>query len=60
MIDVKYLDTDGNTLAGETLEANNIGAGKTVTVKVPNNKDAVNIIYKVSLISGDNLYLMAH
>lgn len=59
VIDVKYLDANGNMLTGETLEANNIGAGKTVTVRVPNNKEAANITYKVSLISGDSLYLMA-
>lgn len=60
VVDVKYLDANGNTITGETLEAANIGAGKTATIKVPNNKNAVDISYKVSLISGDSLYLMAH
>lgn len=58
VVDVSYLDTNGNVIRGETLQAGNIGAGKSVSVKVPNEKNAANISYKVSLISGDSVYLM--
>lgn len=58
IVDVSYLDTDGKVIRGETLQAENIGAGKSVSVKVPNEKKAANISYKVSLISGDSVYLM--
>lgn len=58
IVDVSYLDSDGKVIRGETLQAENIGAGKSVSVKVPNEKKAANISYKVSLISGDSVYLM--
>lgn len=58
VVDVSYLDPNGNVIRGETLQAENIGAGKSVSVKVPNEKKAANISYKVSLISGDSVYLM--
>ncbi|HEY0298266.1 MAG TPA: hypothetical protein VGB84_03525 [Arachidicoccus sp.] len=58
VIDVSYLDANGNFLKGETLQAENIGVGKTASVKVPNDKTAASISYKVSLISGDSVYLM--
>lgn len=58
IVDVSYLDTNGNIIRGETLQAENIGAGKSISVKVPNDKKAANISYKVSLISGDSVYLM--
>lgn len=58
IVDVSYLDTDGKVIRGETLQAENIGAGKSVSIKVPNEKKAANISYKVSLISGDSVYLM--
>ncbi|ANI88743.1 hypothetical protein A9P82_05255 [Arachidicoccus ginsenosidimutans] len=58
IIDVSYTDADGKIIRGETLQAENIGTGKTASVKVPNEKKATNITYKVSLISGDSVYLM--
>lgn len=58
IIDVSYTDASGKIIRGETLQAENIAAGKTASVNVPNDKNAANISYKVSLISGDSIYLM--
>ena len=58
VVEVKYFDKDGKFIQGETLQTGKIGAGKSVTLKVPSSKNAEKISYKVSLISGDNVYLM--
>jgi hypothetical protein len=58
VINVSYLNDKGAFIKNETLEADNIGVGKTVSVKIPEYKNAAKITYKTSLISGDSLYLM--
>lgn len=58
VIEVKYYDATGTFIKGETLQTGKIAAGKSVSLKVPNSKDASRISYKASLISGDNVYLM--
>ncbi|SDZ84403.1 hypothetical protein SAMN05192529_102290 [Arachidicoccus rhizosphaerae] len=58
VVEIKYFDKDGKFVQGETLQTGKIGAGKSATLKVPSSKNAEKISYKVSLISGDNVYLM--
>lgn len=58
VIEVKYFDKDGKFIQGETLQTGKISAGKSATLKIPSSKAAEKISYKVSLISGDNVYLM--
>lgn len=58
VIEVRYFDKEGKFIQGETLQTGKIDAGKATTVKVPSSKNADRISYKVSLISGDNVYLM--
>lgn len=58
VVEIKYYDKDGKFVQGETLQTGKIKAGKSTTLKVPNSKNAERISYKVSLISGDNVYLM--
>ena len=58
VIEVKYYDKAGKFIQGETLQSGKISAGKSTSLKVPASKDAERITYKVSLISGDNVYLM--
>ena len=59
VINVSYFDGNGVFVKSETLEAENIGVGKTVSVKIPDSKNAAKVICKTSLISGDNIYLMS-
>jgi len=58
VVEIKYYDKDGKFIQGETLQTGKINAGKSATLKVPSSKSAERISYKVSLISGDNVYLM--
>ena len=58
VIEIKYFDKTGKFIQGETLQTGKISAGKSATLKVPSSKNAEKISYKVSLISGDNVYLM--
>lgn len=58
VVEIKYYDKEGKFIQGETLQTGKINAGKTTTLKVPSSRNAERISYKVSLISGDNVYLM--
>lgn len=58
VVEIKYFDKEGKFIQGETLQTGKIGAGKSATLKIPSSKNAEKISYKVSLISGDNVYLM--
>ena len=59
VVEIEYYDANGKYQKGETLQTPGIGPGKVAQIKVPDSENSARIAYRVSLISGDNVYLMA-
>ncbi len=61
VIDVQYYDVNGRYQKGETVYVKNILPRQDVTVKIPDNRNAASVHYKVSLISSEEktLYIIA-
>ena len=59
VVEVEYYDANGKYQKGETFQTPGIGPGKVAQIKVPDSENSARIAYRVSLISGDNVYLMA-
>ncbi len=60
VVDIQYYAANGRYLRGETMYVKNIGSGDNVNVRVPDNRTARSINYKVSLVSAEQktLYLV--
>ncbi|MDR0794322.1 MAG: DUF4339 domain-containing protein [Chitinophagaceae bacterium] len=59
VVEIGYYDANDNYQKGETLQTSKIEPGKLGQVFVPDSEISSRITYKVSLISGDDVYLMA-
>ena len=55
---VRYLDDKSNLIKSETIQVENIPAGRSVIVGIPDNKEASKISYGVSMVSGADVYIM--
>lgn len=58
VVRVRYLDEKSNVLKSETVQVDNIPAGRSVIVSIPDNKGASKISYGVTMISGQDVYIM--
>ncbi|MEX6686888.1 hypothetical protein QTN47_05250 [Danxiaibacter flavus] len=61
VVDLQYYDKKGFYKKGETLYIKNVPANRDITVKAPDDLNASNITYKVSLVSSEQkgLYVVA-
>lgn len=58
VVRVRYLDEKSNVIKNETLQVENIPAGRSVIVGIPDSKSAAKISYGVTMLSGDDVYIM--
>lgn len=58
VLKVRYLDAKGNVLKSETIQVDNIKAGRSVIVGIPDHKTAEKISYGATMVSGDDVYIM--
>ncbi len=61
VVDLQYYDKKGFYKKGETLYIKNVPANRDITVKAPDDLNASNVTYKVSLVSSEQkgLYVVA-
>ncbi len=61
VVDLEYYDANGKYRKGESVYLKNVPASKTIPVKIPDDKDAVKVTCKVSLLSSEakGIYLIA-
>lgn len=58
VVRVRYLDEKSNVIKSETIQVDNIPAGRSVIVGIPDNKEAAKISYGTTMISGEDVYIM--
>lgn len=58
VVRVRYLDANSKLIKSETIQVDNIKAGRSVLVSIPDNKNADKISYGTTMISGDDIYIM--